>query len=81
MQKDKVNHLKLHRNPWQTMPAYCILSESQRWAPALFSRFRAREREGKIRARKRKEKKSVKKSKSAEREFALFLPPTVEIRF
>jgi hypothetical protein len=36
----------------------------QRWAPALFSRFRAREREGKIRARKREEKKARKKAKA-----------------
>jgi hypothetical protein len=58
----------------------------QRWAPALFSRFRGREREGKIRARKREEKKARKKvkapsAKEKKREFALFLPPTVDIRF
>ncbi len=35
----------------------------QRWAPALFSLFRAREREGKKRARKREEKKPEKKWK------------------
>jgi hypothetical protein len=37
--------------------------EGQRWAPALFSRFRAREREAKKRARKREEKKARKKRK------------------
>jgi hypothetical protein len=61
-------------------------TNQQRWAPALFSRFRAREREGKIRARKREEKKARKKAKAPsakekKREFALFLKPTVEIRF
>jgi hypothetical protein len=40
-----------------------MLSNNQRWAPALFSRFRAREREGKKRARKREEKKVRKKRK------------------
>jgi hypothetical protein len=61
-------------------------SQHQRWAPALFSRFRTREREGKIRAQKREEKKARKKAKAPsakekKREFVLFLPPTVEIRF
>jgi hypothetical protein len=36
----------------------------QRWAPALFSLFRAREREGKKRARKREEKQARKKVKA-----------------
>jgi hypothetical protein len=59
----------------------------QRWAPALFSRFRARERE----AKRKKERESTKKkerekSESAERErkkreFALFPQPKDEIRF
>ncbi len=57
----------------------------QRWAPALFSRFRARERQAKKRARKREEIKARKKRKrrarNKQREFALFLPPSVEIRF
>jgi hypothetical protein len=46
-----------------------LFSESinqQSWAPALFSRFRAREREAK-KAREREEKKRE-KSESAERE-------------
>ncbi len=63
-----------------------LINLNQRWAPALFSRFRAREREGKNKSAKARRKKSAKKSESAERErkkreFALFLPPTVEIRF
>jgi hypothetical protein len=50
------------------------------------SRFPAREREGKIRARKREEKKARTKAKAPsakekKREFALFLPPTVGVRF
>jgi hypothetical protein len=58
----------------------------QRWALALFSRFRAREREAKKRARKREEKRARKKAKAPsakekKREFALFPQPTVEIRF
>jgi hypothetical protein len=60
--------------------------EKQRWAPALFSRFRAREREAKKRARKREEKRARKKAKAPSAkekkcEFALFPKPTVEIRF
>jgi hypothetical protein len=39
----------------------------QRWAPALFSRFRARKREAKKSVKARR-KKSAKKSESAERE-------------
>ncbi len=38
-----------------------LVGLDQRWAPALFSRFRAREREA-------RRKKSAKKSESAERE-------------
>ncbi len=38
-------------------------SNLQRWAPALFLRFRAREREAKKRARKREEKRARKKRK------------------
>jgi hypothetical protein len=58
----------------------------QRWAQALFSRFRAREREAKKRARKREEKRGRKKRKrrarkKKKREFALFPLPKVEIRF
>jgi hypothetical protein len=56
-----------------------IVINYQRLAPALFSRFRAREREAKKRARKREEKRARKKSENAEREFALFPPSTVEI--
>ncbi len=57
----------------------------QRWAPALFSRFRAREREAKKSAKARR-KKNAKKAKAPsakekKREFALFPPPTVETRF
>jgi hypothetical protein len=57
-----------------------------RWAPALFSRFRAREREAKKGARKREEKRARKKAKAPsakekKREFALFPQLTVEIRF
>jgi hypothetical protein len=46
------------------------ISNKQRWAPALFSRFRACEREVKKRARKREEKRAQKevKTPSAERE-------------
>ncbi len=36
----------------------------QRWAPALFSRFHAHEREAKKRARKREEKRARKKAKA-----------------
>jgi hypothetical protein len=59
---------------------------NQRWAPALFSRFRAREREAKKRTRKREEKRARKKAKAPsakekKREFALFPQPKVEIRF
>ncbi len=45
--------LRIHHTPYSL----------QRWAPALFSRFRAREREAKIRARKREEKRARKKQK------------------
>ncbi len=55
-------------------------------AGAFFAllRFRAREREAKKRARKREEKRARKKSAEREikkREFALFPPTTVKIRF
>ncbi len=58
----------------------------QRWAPALFSRFRAREREAKKERESAKKKEREKKgkrraSKKKAREFALFPPPTVENRF
>jgi hypothetical protein len=58
----------------------------QRWAPALFSRFRAREREAKKRAQKCEEKRARKKAKAPSAkekkgEFALFPQPKVEIRF
>jgi hypothetical protein len=51
--------------------------------PALFSRFRAFMLAS---GKPKKERESAKKSESAERErkkreFVLFLPPTVEIRF
>jgi Flp pilus assembly protein TadB len=64
-------------------------------APALFSRFRAREREAKKSAKARRKKsakaqrkkstkarrkKSAKKSERKKREFALIPPPTVEIQ-
>jgi hypothetical protein len=54
----------------------------QRWAPALFSRFRAREREAKNSA-KAGRKKSAKKSESAERERKKreFFHPTQATRF
>jgi hypothetical protein len=57
----------------------------QRWAPALFSCFRACEREAK-KEREGAKKREREKSESAEREskkreFALFPPPKVEIRF
>jgi hypothetical protein len=63
----------------------CV-TRNQRWAPALFSRFRAREREAKKKARKREEKRARKKAKAPsakekKREFALFPQPIVEIRF
>jgi hypothetical protein len=45
-----------------------LWSKDQRWAPALFSRFRAREREAKKKSAKVRRKKSAKKSESAERE-------------
>ncbi len=85
------------------------MTNQQRWAPALFSHFGAREREAKKerKSAKKKERESAKKkeresakkkeresakkkerekSESAEgerkkREFALFSPPTVKIRF
>jgi hypothetical protein len=57
-------------------------------AGAFFAllRFRARECEAKKRARKREEKKARRKAKAPsakekKRVFALFLPPTVKIRF
>jgi hypothetical protein len=53
--------------------------------PALFSRFRAREREAKKRSTKARRKKSAKKAKvpsakEKKREFALFPQPSVKIR-
>ncbi len=56
-----------------------------RWAPALFSRFRAHEHEAK-KERESAKKKKRGKSESAERErkkieFTLFPPPTGKIRF
>jgi hypothetical protein len=58
----------------------------QRWAPALFSHFRAHEREAKKRARKREEKRAQKKAKAPsakekKRKFALFPQPKMEIWF
>jgi hypothetical protein len=50
---------------------------NQRWAPAPFSPFRAPERE----AKKKREKAKAPSAKEEKREFALFPPPTVEIRF
>jgi hypothetical protein len=45
--------------------SYSTCHSQQKWAQALFSRFRACEREAKIRTRKRKKKEREKKSKSA----------------
>jgi hypothetical protein len=40
------------------------LRKQQRWAPALFSHFRARERKAQKRAQKREEKKAQKKARA-----------------
>jgi hypothetical protein len=66
--------------------AKTAIVDYQRWAPALFSRFRAREREAKKRARKREEKRARKKAKAPsakekKREFSLFPQPKGEIWF
>jgi hypothetical protein len=50
-----------------SIPAPKNVTTNQRWAPALFSCFHAREREAKKNA-KAQRKKSAKKSESAERE-------------
>jgi hypothetical protein len=49
----------------------------QKWAPALYLRFRARELEEK-RAQKKAKVPSAKEKKC---DFALFLPPTGEVQF
>jgi hypothetical protein len=77
------SHIKLDRDSNELVVP--LQRSGQRWAPALFSRFCAREREAK-KERDSAKKKEREKSKSAERErkkreFALFPPPTVEIRF
>jgi hypothetical protein len=55
------------------------VSYCQRWAPALFSRFCAF---ALAIAKPKKERESAKKKeREKKREFALFPPPTVKIRF
>ncbi len=50
-------------------------------AGVFFVLSRSRARSQKRTGKREEKKRSAKKSESAEREFALFPPPTVEIRF
>jgi hypothetical protein len=59
---------------YYTVPlSFYFVCHIQRWVPALFSRFRTKEKE--------RQKSESAKRKRKKREFALFPPPTVEIRF
>jgi hypothetical protein len=83
-QKKELNYFKnLCQNsekPRVFLPAHFVFADTvhQRWAPALFSHFRAREHEAK-KERESAKKKEREKSESANSRF--FLPHTVEIRF